>query len=144
MNFYKVTLKLLIKDENGSEATKKVVIFVEAPDYTMAELEARNWGKQNSHQAAVLTVTKTKVEYLRLEDVTGMYYEVKTISIDLETEREYPSLFLVQDASFEEVVSSMKAHLEEGSSLTSVVLTPAVDVIQGKSQMEAVLEKVEE
>ena len=128
MDYFKVTMKVVTLDDQENEVRSTKVIYVESENYMQAELEGVEYVSQNFIRGSVTTITKTKVvsvSYLRSNRV-DTYYQVKTTTTDIETEREFSTLRLVNGFSLMAVAEDVDEHEE----LKEVVATTAIDVIQ--------------
>lgn len=134
MDYFKITMKVVALDSQENEFKSTKVIYAEANSYMEAELEGTEYISQTFIRGVISTITKTKVvgvSYLE-KDVVDTYYQVKTVTTDLETERELSTLRLVNASSLLKVATIMSGVMDENEELREVIATTAIDVIEPK------------
>ena len=134
MDYFKVTMKVVALDNQENEFRSTKVIYAEANSYMEAELEGTEYISQTFIRGVISTITKTKVvgvSYLE-KDVVDTYYQVKTVTTDIETERELSTLRLVNASSLLKVATIMSGVMDENEELREVIATTAIDVIEPK------------
>lgn len=134
MDYFKITMKVVALDNQENEFRSTKVIYAEANSYMEAELEGTEYISQTFIRGVISTITKTKVvgvSYLE-KDVVDTYYQVKTVTTDIETEREFSTLRLVNASSLLKVATIMSGVMDENEELREVIATTAIDVIEPK------------